>query len=351
MNKNNNIFNKNEIENELKNFKEGQDYSVSPTDEPNIKTYNFHNDKLTSIFRGDRVPVRITRKDYEGQDYTYRGHFEEGKDYFYSHQTWEGQNIPADENGWIPIRSEIYKGGSGDYTKFGLRFRPLDNFEPKKMEPSFNDKEVEMHRKYLAEFQEKKHNLEMLNIEEQNNPKSCCEEHLQAWLKSPNRPKLIEERKKEIEDIRPSDNNCQKCGALLCEEAKKVKSNLVKENQALRQELAEVKNQLAQVLEELKKLKSNVNGKDREKLNQQIVQNEKLIKEGENISLSEIQEQVNKSQALMKEFNVGVSSTKNDKGNSSLPYIIGGSVILAAVGIIGYFRLKNKRRYFAKGQK
>jgi hypothetical protein len=36
-----------------------------------------------------------------------------------------------------------------------------------------------MHRKYLAEFQEKKHNLEMINIEEQNNPKSCCEKHSQ----------------------------------------------------------------------------------------------------------------------------------------------------------------------------
>ena len=41
MNKINNIFNKNEIENTLKDFKEGQDYSVSPTNEPNIKTYNF----------------------------------------------------------------------------------------------------------------------------------------------------------------------------------------------------------------------------------------------------------------------------------------------------------------------
>jgi len=59
--------------------------------------------------------------------------------------------------------------------------------------------EVENHRKYLAEFQEKKHNLEMINIEEQNNPKSCCEEYLQAWLKNPNRQKLIEERKKDIE--------------------------------------------------------------------------------------------------------------------------------------------------------
>jgi len=101
---------------------------------------------------------------------------------------------------------------------------------------------------------------------------------------------------------------------------------------------------LSQVLEELRKLRNNVNGKDNEKLNQQIVQNEKLIKEGENISLSEVQEQVNKSQALMKEFNVSVSPTKDNKGNGSLPYVIGGSVILASAGIIGYFLLKKNKQ-------
>ena len=100
MNRFNNIFNKNEVENKLKDFKEGKDYSVSPTDEPNIKTYNFHNDKLRSVFRGDRVPVRITQEAYDGKDYTYRGHFEEGKDYRYSSQHWHfGDNYPADPDG------------------------------------------------------------------------------------------------------------------------------------------------------------------------------------------------------------------------------------------------------------
>jgi|SRR4051794_15979153 len=97
MNRNNNIFNKNEVENKLKNFKEGQDYSILPTDEPNIKTYNFHNDKLRSAFRGDKVPVRITQEAYDGKDYTYRGHFEEGKDYNYSAQQWHyGENYQGD---------------------------------------------------------------------------------------------------------------------------------------------------------------------------------------------------------------------------------------------------------------
>ena len=88
MNNNNNVFNKNKIDNRLKDFKEGQDYSVSPTEEPKVKTYNFHNDKLRSMFRSDRVPVRVTREAYDGKDYTYRGHFEEGKDYNYSTQQW-----------------------------------------------------------------------------------------------------------------------------------------------------------------------------------------------------------------------------------------------------------------------
>src|SRR5438045_359317 len=90
---NRNIFEIKDIENKLKNFKEGKDYSVVPTDEPNIKTYTFHDDKLRSMFRDDKVPVRITQEAYEGKDYTYRGHFEEGKDYRYSRQDWHfGEN-------------------------------------------------------------------------------------------------------------------------------------------------------------------------------------------------------------------------------------------------------------------
>jgi hypothetical protein len=97
-------------------------------------------------------------------------------------------------------------------------------------------------------------------------------------------------------------------------------------------------------LAELKKLKSDAKGKDNEKLEQQIVKNEKLIKGGENISVAEVQEQVNKSQALMKEFNAGVSSNQDNKSIGSFPYIIGGSVILVSVGIIGYLLVKKNKR-------
>jgi len=121
-------------------------------------------------------------------------------------------------------------------------------------------------------------------------------------------------------------------------------SELRKENQDLRQQLAEVQKQLAEVLEELKKLKSEAKGKESEKLSQQIVQNEKLIKEGKNVSVAEIQEQVNKSEALMNEFNTNVSSNKDDKGSGSLPYIIGGSIILSVAGIIGYLVVKRNKK-------
>jgi len=47
MNRNNNIFNKNEVENKLKDFKESQDYSVLREGEK-IK-YNFHNNFLRDI--------------------------------------------------------------------------------------------------------------------------------------------------------------------------------------------------------------------------------------------------------------------------------------------------------------
>jgi len=96
-------------------------------------------------------------------------------------------------------------------------------------------------------------------------------------------------------------------------------------------------------LEELKKLKSNSVGKDNERLEQQIVQNEKLIQDSKNISVAEVRDQINKSQALMKEFN-NVSTNKDDKGNGSLPYVIGGSVILAVAGIVGYLLVKKNKR-------
>ncbi|CAG8448193.1 812_t:CDS:2 [Racocetra fulgida] len=208
----------------LKNFKEGQDYSISPTDEPNIKTYNFHNDKLRSMFRDDRVPVRITQEAYDGKDYAYRGHFEEGKDYSYSHRHW--------------YYGENYQGNRGTDV--------------------FGDDE---HYREITP-----------------NSLACEMEHVSG-------------------DLVKNDNH----------------SHLRKENHELRQQLAEVKQQLAEVLEELRKLRNNSSGSDSEKLEQQIIHNEKLIKNSEAVSVNEIKDQINKSQALMNEVSATGAPNKDDK--------------------------------------
>ncbi|CAG8837114.1 28934_t:CDS:2, partial [Racocetra persica] len=90
-------------------------------------------------------------------------------------------------------------------------------------------------------------------------------------------------------------------------------SDLRKENHELRQQLAEVKKQLAEVLEELRKLKNNSSGSDSEKLEQQIIHNEKLIKNSEAVSVNEIKDQINKSQALMNKVSATGVPNKDDK--------------------------------------
>src|SRR5205085_10976534 len=62
--------------------------------------------------------------------------------------------------------------------------------------------------------------------------------------------------------------------------------DLQKENHDLRQELTEVKKQLAEVLAELKKLRNNSEGQKNKELDQQIVKNERLIENGEKVTLS-----------------------------------------------------------------
>jgi len=47
-NNNNNIIKENEVENKLKGYKEGSDYSVSPTEENGNKIYTFHDNELKS---------------------------------------------------------------------------------------------------------------------------------------------------------------------------------------------------------------------------------------------------------------------------------------------------------------
>jgi len=99
-----------------------------------------------------------------------------------------------------------------------------------------------------------------------------------------------------------------------------------------------VKNQLVKVLEELKKLRNNSTGQSKTELDQQIDYNEKLIRNVEVVPETEIKEQVQKSQDLLKKNSVSVVPTKDNSDSGALPYVIGGSVlVVGVVAIIGYY--------------
>jgi len=150
-----------------------------------------------------------------------------------------------------------------------------------------------------------------------------------------------------FKEVSLSDKYCTECGAELCDKAKAGKSDLAKENRELKNQLAEVQKQLKEVLEELKKLRNSSAGRNNKELDQQIDYNEKLIRNVKEVPEVEIKEQVQKSQALLKGAvdNTTVSPDKGkENGVGSLPYVIGGSIILAMVGVIGYFLVKKNKR-------
>jgi hypothetical protein len=118
---------------------------------------------------------------------------------------------------------------------------------------------------------------------------------------------------------------------------------LIKENQELKQQLAEIQKKLAEVLAELKNLKDN--DKLVNELTQTQEKNQQLIST-DNISVSQVQEQVQKSEALLSEVK-SLSFTppnSNEKENSVMPYVIGGSFILAFSGIAGLLLLKKRNK-------
>jgi len=55
MNRNNNTFVKKDVENKLKNFREGKDYSVFREGEKEI--FNFHNNFLRDVFGNDYTTI------------------------------------------------------------------------------------------------------------------------------------------------------------------------------------------------------------------------------------------------------------------------------------------------------
>jgi Fe-S cluster biosynthesis and repair protein YggX len=79
MNNINNKFNKKDVENKLKDFKEGQDYSVSPVDDGK-QIYNFFSDELKRFWGDDRILVNRIVKTDSNKDYDYYGQFENYQD-------------------------------------------------------------------------------------------------------------------------------------------------------------------------------------------------------------------------------------------------------------------------------
>jgi len=355
MNGFNNIFNKNEVENKLRDFKEGKDYSV--TREGKKLIYNFHNNWLRDEFGRNWTTVYEVAENWDSDNFNH--HREEGKyinndkgteiTYRYKHRinkdlsgyrewSW-GQNFEDNSKAtWIlrgrPNPKKIENGLNGDGFFLPGNFKSDEEI---KHQERLNGSRLQTLERDKKEFEEKLAYYESLPAEERKNKDTRSLQDKINFLK-----REIEEEKDWI-NLNKGQTGRNEVGKLITYKEDND-SDLRKENQELRQELSEVKNQLAQVLDELKKLKRDINGKGSEKLEQQIVKNEKLIKDSENISVAEVQEQVNKSQALMNEFNTTASSTKNDKGNGSFPYVIGGSVILVSTGIIGYFLLKKNKR-------
>ncbi|KLL02031.1 MAG: hypothetical protein MRERC_5c052 [Mycoplasmataceae bacterium RC_NB112A] len=128
----NNIYNKNEIKNKLQNFQEGKDYFITPTKEGKIKDYTFFNDRLKSLFGGNNwIPVRVWQEKYDDQNVSYRGHFEEGKNYSSSIQSWVYDPIYQGDQGTedFPFLTGIKWDKHSRYEIHGEEGRVLPNEE------------------------------------------------------------------------------------------------------------------------------------------------------------------------------------------------------------------------------
>jgi len=122
---------------------------------------------------------------------------------------------------------------------------------------------------------------------------------------------------------------------------------IVKENEELKQQLAEVQKKLTKALAELKTLK----GKDNDQLVNELTQNQEKNQQlisMDNISVSKVREQVQKSEALLnKSNNISFIPNSNEKGNSIMPYLIGGGIVVLVlgviIGIVGKKRIKKSK--------
>lgn len=400
MNKKNNVFQKKEVENQLKNFQEGRDYSVTPTGEPDVKIYTFHNEQLRSKLGCDKIPVWVRKETYNGQDYTYRGHFEQGKDYQYTWQQWNyGENYQGNRGTDILNHGTNIFGGEQfknwmDEVKWDEHHREYKNEndwkagwtyrgKPGKNKsvfgfglPDLNDGEtrtesIEIGRVNPIEttgYASPNKVVGHIHNSDKENWKKCCPD---ACHRSPNCKGMID----------PHDSYfvCQDCDVYFCspeckemQEARKCKnkieyvpgnlaknsnsstekddnhSNLQKENHQLREQLFAVQKQLTEFLERLAKLESQ----EAKKLTEELVETKKvnqifLANGGER----EIKEQVQKSHDLLQKVSASVGNTTNNdinkknNGSSIFPCLAGGSLLLGSILVLGYYWLKkNKKR-------
>lgn len=397
------IYNENEIKNKLQNFQEGKDYFVTLSKEPAVKDYTFFNDRLKGLFGGvNWVPARVWREKYDDQNCSYRGHFEEGKsdqggDYYYSFQSWTGMP-PADKTGWRPVSSEVYRRDNGDWTKVSVNVRNLgNNPEPKKLEPNHDlkwkynqlvgrlnsllkrpESDFGVNGKAKKEFEISQVKLDIADIERKikEERENYSEISRPDWISCPVCDKKFN-KNTEVWGVQVEvgfqPTCCYRCAETFKDKRKPhgriIKSgsdeyfrrdlqqrgrmgrneegswatdnnsDLQKENQELRQQLAQVQAELARTLAELKKL----TGKSNERLEEQQVNNEKAITNG---SVAEMKEQMARSQTLVNELSTQTnttSQTKNDNKNSSLPYLIGGSVLVGSALLIGGYLVSKKK--------
>ena len=69
MNRNNNILNKKDVENKLKNFREGKDYSVFREGEKEI--FNFHNNFLRDVFGNDYTTIYEVAESWDSDNFNH----------------------------------------------------------------------------------------------------------------------------------------------------------------------------------------------------------------------------------------------------------------------------------------
>jgi len=200
-----NEFEKQELENKLKGFQAGKDYSVSPA-EDGKQVYNIHSEELKKVFGSNLVYCRLEK--YDGEDHHYRGRFEGysngGK---YSHQVWwSGENLNPETHPLFKDFGKDWENFFGNLKSFSheignvhenWRIRDSFNFFNQDVIKSFRVTTTKFGPSSLNQTNKKK----QLGIgHEEQTSKKYCANH-ECW----NVDKAFS----------TNDNYCQHCGQFL----------------------------------------------------------------------------------------------------------------------------------------